>query len=217
MVTAEIELAPRLVARPVSFAPDLWFGVTSKLTVGVIHSNASVSRIDRAASFCFEHHRLYGCDRTYHNAGLDTRYEVRDGALRVAARARFLVRDVEPWKPAVTAGALLRWTRGRISLTSDPYLRFGLANTEHGNRTALYLPVAFGVSPHSRVELRIHTGYDSDLAVWSDGFHIPLALSARGQVTSSLELGMLGGFTSAAGPQDTLSRRTLWFWFGWRT
>ena len=32
----------------------------------------------------------------------------------VAVRGRFLIHDVDPWKPAVTAGALIRWSRGRI-------------------------------------------------------------------------------------------------------
>jgi hypothetical protein len=62
----EIELAPRQVARPISFAPDVWIGVTSRLTAGLIWRNASVSRIARSASYCFDH-TVFGCDRTYHN------------------------------------------------------------------------------------------------------------------------------------------------------
>jgi hypothetical protein len=216
VVTSEIELAPRSIAVPISFAPDVWLGVTPRLTVGLIHSNASISRIARAASFCFEHD-FYGCDRTYHNAGLDVRYAMQDGALAVAPRVRFLLRDVDPYKPALTAGALLRWQRGPLAITGDPYLRIGIANTDQGNRTALWLPVMLSVSPTSRLDLALHTGYDSDLAVWHDGFHIPLALSTRGRITDSIELGMLGGFTSALGPQDTTLRRQLWIWLGWRS
>lgn len=217
VVTSEIELAPRHFAKPISFAPDVWFGVTSRLTVGLIHSNASVSRIERAASFCFEHHVIYGCDRTYHNAGLDVRYAWRTGPIAVAPRGRFLIRDVDPWKPAITAGALVRWERGILALTGDPYLRLGIANTDKGNRTALFVPVVFSVAPIERLRVALHTGYDSDLAVWHDGFHIPLALSTRGKLTDSVEIGVLGGFTSALGPQDTVSRRQLWIWLGWHS
>lgn len=218
VITTEIELAPRQFAKPWSLAPDVWFGATPRLTLGLIHSNASVSRIGRGASFCFEH-TIFGCQRTYRNAGLDVRYALRDdGSLAVAARGRFLIRDVDPaWKPAVTLGALVRWSRGRIALTSDPYLRIGLANTDLGNRAALFLPVVFSLNIVERVAVNLHTGYDSDLAVWHDGFHIPLALSTRGRITDTVEVGVLGGFTSAFGPQDTLTRATLWFWFGWRS
>lgn len=216
-ITAEIELAPRLVRKPTSFAPDVWFGATSRVTIGLIHSNASLSRIDRAASYCFEHDTIYGCDRTYHNAGLDVRYAARRGTFAVAPRARLLIRDVDPWKPAVTAGALLRWQRGRFAVTGDPYLRLGLYNTDRGNRTALFLPVEAALRVIARIEVVAHTGYNSDLAVWHDGFHIPLALAIRARMTDHVELGSLVGFTSAVGPQDTVSRRTVWFWVGWRS
>jgi hypothetical protein len=216
VITSEVELAPHQVAKPISFAPDVWLGVTPRLTVGLIHSSASVSRITRGASFCFRH-SMIGCDRTYHNGGLDARYALRDGTLAVAVRARFLIRDVDPYKPAFTAGALLHWSRNRIALTADPYLRFGLANTDDGNRTALFVPIITSVRTFQRVELRVHTGYDADLAVWRDGFHIPLALSMRAPVSDSVELGLLGGYVSAFGPQGTLTRRTLWIWLGWRS
>jgi hypothetical protein len=218
VITTEIELAPRQFAKPWSLTPDVWFGVTPRLTLGLIHSNASVSRIGRGASFCFDH-TIQGCQRTYRNAGLDARYAIRDdGSLAVAAHARFLIRDVDPaWKPAVTLGALVRWSHGRMAVTSDPYLRVGLANTDLGNRTALFLPLVFSVNIIERVAVNLHTGYDTDLAVWHDGFHIPLALSTRAHITETMELGLLGGFTSAFGPQDTLTRATLWFWLGWRS
>lgn len=218
VLATEIELAPRQFAKPWSLTPDVWFGVTPRLTLGLIHSNASVSRIGRGASFCFDH-TINGCQRTYRNAGLDVRYAISDrGSLAMAARGRLLLRDVDPaWKPAMTLGVLARWSRGRIALTSDPYLRVGLANTDLGNRTALFVPVVFSVNIVERVAVNVHTGYDTDLAVWHDGFHIPLALSTRGRITDTVELGLLGGFTSAFGPQDTLSRATLWFWLGWRS
>jgi hypothetical protein len=216
-VTIEYELAPRLTGQPTSFAPDVWFGITRSVTVGRIHSNASVSRIDRAASFCFHHDPIYGCDRTYHNAGLDVRYALRGGSLAVATHARALLRDVDPYKPALTLGAAALWSHGRITFATDPYLRVGLANTDRGNRTNLMLPFDLGVRVIARTELGLHTGYDSDLAVWRDGFHIPLGFYARAHVTSHVEAGALFGFTSALGPQDTLTRRLFWLWLGWNS
>jgi hypothetical protein len=214
-LTAELELAPNLVGDPFSIAPDVWLGVTSRWTVGVIHSNASISRITHSNGYCFRN--PHGCDRTYHNAGVDVRYGVRTGALAVAPRVRFLVREVDPFKPAVTTGALVRWTRGRWSITGDPYLRFGLANTDQGNRTALFLPVEVAVRPIDRLAFALHTGYDSDLAVWHDGWHTPLALAVRGRIAAHVELGVLAGFTSAVGPQDTMKRRVMWISLDWRS
>jgi hypothetical protein len=214
-VTTEIELAPASAGRPLSIAPDVWLGVTSRWTVGVIHSNASINRITRGNGYCFRDPEA--CDRTYGNAGLDVRYGLRDGAVAVAPRARFLIRDVDPWKPAVTGGALVRWTHGRWSITGDPYLRIGLANTDQGNRAALFLPVEIAVRPVPRFAFALHTGYDADLAVWHDGWHVPLALALRNRLARRIELGVLAGFTSALGPQDTMKRRVMWISLDWRT
>ena len=41
-------------------------------------------------------------------SAVDVRWSWREGPLAVAPRARLLLRDVDPWKPAVTAGALVR-------------------------------------------------------------------------------------------------------------
>ncbi len=215
-LTAEINLQKGRYARPLSIAPDLWFGVTSKWTVGVAHSNASLDRIDADASFCVREYPTV-CDRTYRGGHVDVRWSWREGSLAIAPRGRLLLRDVDPVKPAVAVGALVRWTRGRFRIASDPYVRLGLANRDRGNRAAAVIPVWFGVQPTCRWLLELHTGYDGDLAVWPDGWHIPIGLVARAQVTANLDVAIEAGFTSLLGPQNNIKQRALLLTVGWRT
>ena len=193
------------VTQPTSLAPDLWWGVAPRWAVGVIHSDPSVDRIRAGASLCVRRGTLE-CDGVYHGSGLDLRY----GALSwLAPRARLLVRDLQPVKPAVTLGALAKWQRGRIAVTGDPYLQIGLWNTDRGNRTALVLPIEFAVQPTGRWALALDTGWNSDLAVWRDGWHVPVALGVLARVTSQVDLGATFGFTSLLGPQNTSKERVV--------
>ena len=201
-VTLEYSFVPRTDGPP-SIAPDAWFGVTDRLTLGAIHSSASVHRIDSRATFCLRD-SASGCDRTYRGSGLDARYAVTDA---IAPRVRLLLRDVDPWKPAVTLGTLARWTRGRFAITVDPFLRLGLANREQGNRAAFSLPGYFGVQPTCRWMIELHTGADGDLAVLRDGWHMPLGLAVTARATTSLDVRVEAGGTQVYGPQVDIRQR----------
>jgi hypothetical protein len=209
-LSIEANLQTLRIARPLSFAPDVYVGATDRLTVGLIHSDQSVDRIEAGASFCVRE-LARSCDRAYHGSGLDVRWAWTDA---VVPRVRLLLRDVDPMKPAVTAGALLRWRRARFTVTADPYLRVGLANRAAGNRDALVLPIWLGVRVGA-VDLALHTGIGGDLAVWRDGWHVPIALVAETAPARAIVLGIEAGFPTALGPQNN-GRATAIVYAGWR-
>src|SRR5687767_11603153 len=53
------------LARPLSFAPDAWWGISPRWTIGLIHSSASVDRIDAGATFCVRESAVPSCNRLY--------------------------------------------------------------------------------------------------------------------------------------------------------
>jgi hypothetical protein len=138
------------------------------------------------------------------------------GALAVAPRVRLLVRDVAPFKPAVTVGAQVRWTRGRFAIASDPYLRLPLANAEQGNRTALSIPLWFAIQPARGWMLTAHTGFDVDLAVFSDGSHGPFGLGVTRRVTREIDLALEVGWARLLGPQYDAKHGAVVVTAGWR-
>ncbi|HTR52077.1 MAG TPA: hypothetical protein VMJ10_15295 [Kofleriaceae bacterium] len=215
-LVAEIDLASGEVGTPTSLAPDAWFGATGRLTVGIVNSHSSIDRYDPGASFCLST-LVLACDHAYTGSGLDARYLVLDGPLAIAPRARFLVRDIDPWKPAFTAGALVRWTRGRFAITGDPYVQLGLANVELGNRAQLFVPLAFGVQPLPHWLVTLRTGYDSELDVWSDGYHVPAWLGVTFAALAQLDVGAAVGFASVLGPQASGKERQVFVTIDWST
>ena len=163
--------------------PTCGSGCSARLTVGVMHSNPSVDRSRPARpSACAT--RISVCHTTYHGSW---NRRALGGARPASSPSHrgcaLLVRELDPFKPALTLGSLVRWTRGRFAITGDPYLQLGLANTDKGNRSALFLPVMFAVQPTWGWELALRTGLNSDLAVIRDGWHVPVAIGTRVRAT----------------------------------
>ena len=216
-LTAEINVQPQLVGQPLSFAPDAWWGILPRWTIGVIHSNASIDLFEAGATFCVRQSDLVTstCHRLYHGSGLDVRWSALAGPLAIAPRLRVLIRDLDPIKPAATLGALMRWSHGRFAITSDPYLRLPLANHNLGNRAALVVPIWFAVQPARGWEIAVQTGYDADVVVLRDDGRIPLSLGVTQRVTGDLDLRVEAGWSRLLGPQHDGQRGALMIGAGW--
>jgi len=203
-LTLEVGLRARALGAPVALAPDAWLDLSPRWRVGIIHSNASVDQIAAGGSLCVRTDDLE-CTHVYRGSGIDalwrwTRY--------VAPRARLLLRDVDPVKPAITLGALASWRRGRWIVGGDPYLRLGVANRDQGNRAAIVLP-AWVAADVGRARLAFVTGWDGELAILGDGWHIPIAASATVRTTRAIDLSLTFGWPSLLGPQNDFRNRAL--------
>jgi hypothetical protein len=215
-LTAEIGVRRGEFARPLSFAPDAWWGVARDWTIGVIHSDASVDQIDAGATFCVRDSSVPACSHLVRGSGLDVRFGALAGGFAIAPRARFLVRDVDPFKPALTLGALVRWTRGRFAIASDPYVRVPLANHDLGNRASLSIPLWLAVQPARGWMLSAHTGFDADFAVFRDGSHGPFGLGVTASVTREVDLALEVGWARLLGPQYDAKVGAILIAAGWR-
>jgi hypothetical protein len=215
-LVAELNLVNRLVGVPTSFAPDAWYGVTRRLTIGLTYSDLSLSRLAVGGGVCLDG-GSGECTQPTRGPNLDVRWSWRDdGALAIAARARFLVRDLDPLKPAVTIGALARWRRGRFAVWSDPYLQIALAKRPEGNRDRIVLPLVAGVLAESMFLVGVRTGWDADVAAAIDGWHVPVALVVHAQLTRAVDLRIEAGFPSLLGPQNDFKQRSALISLGLR-
>jgi hypothetical protein len=213
-LTLAINIQQRQFAEPTALSPDAWWGVLPRLTLGLIHSDASLDQIATSGSFCVRPSSST-CAHRYKGSGIDVRYSALEGQFALAPRLRAVIRETDPLKPAVTLGALLRWTRGRFAITGDPYLRVPLANAPLGNRFAINLPVWFAVQPAAGWMLALRGGFESDLVVLRDGGHFPFALDVAARATDHVDLGVEGGWASLLGPQHDARHATVMLAAGW--
>jgi hypothetical protein len=215
-LTAELRVQRNSVGRPMSLAPDAWWGISPRWTLGVIHSAASLDRIDAGASLCVRQVDAPPCNRLYHGSGLDVRFSAVAGPLAVAPRLRLLLRDLDPIKPAVTVGGTVRWAYRRFAIATDPYLRLPLANGALGNRTQIVLPLWLTVQPATGWAITLHTGYDADVAVFRDGGHGPVGLGVTARATADIDVAVEAGWSQLLGPQHDVKQGTMMISVDWR-
>jgi hypothetical protein len=205
----ELDLSKRREFEPASVAPDVWYGATDRLTIGIVHSARALGVLDAGGGLCFRG-SAHGCPRAYDNVAIDARYRLRAGWLAVAARTRVAIGSFDPFKPSVRPGALIRLHKGRFGLTADPHLQIGLDHRDLGNRDWLRVPVWFAVQPVRRVAIALRTGVDGEFATFGDTFAIPLGLDATVRVSKKVELSALFAFPTLGGPQNQFNPRVAW-------
>lgn len=215
-LTASINVQVRSIGVPLSLAPDAWWGVLPRWTVGVIHSDTSLDQIATSGSFCIRQSAVSTCDHLYHGSGVDVRYGAIDGDLAVAPRLRLVVREIDPFKPAVTLGALVRWVHGRFAIAGDPYLRLPLANHDLGNASAIMLPLWLEVQPAPGWLIALHTGFDAELVVLRDGGHGAFGIEVTARARDDLDVGLSAGWGSLVGPQHDARHGTVMISASWR-
>jgi hypothetical protein len=205
----EMNLSTGRSYEPSSLAPDVWFGVTDDVTVGVVHSARALSIVDSGLGYCFRD-EAHGCAAAYDNLGVDARWSLVRGELSAAARARFVVRTFDPWKPRLGAGGLVRWQRGRFAISSDPSLSIGLANRDRGNRAALDVPLWFAVQPTCRWALHLRSGVHGSLVTYGDTYEIPMGLGVTVSPHRLVDISAEAAFRRLLGPQNDFKTRAMW-------
>jgi hypothetical protein len=160
----------------------------------------------------------HGCEHgIYDEVGLDSRYAfVHASGLALAARARFVSRSFDPWKPSVRVGALARWQRGRFAIVADPQLQLGLAHRDLGNRDWLRVPLWLAVQPAPHLSIALRTGIDGELVTFGDAFMIPIAFDVTVAVFDGMDVSFLAGFPNLIGPLNNLDARHAMFTVTWR-
>jgi hypothetical protein len=216
-LTLAVNIQQRQITEPTALSPDVWWGVLPRLTIGLIHSDDSLDEIATSSSFCVKSGMpiTSTCAHFYKGSGLDVRYSALEGQFALAPRVRAVIRDTDPFKPAMTLGALMRWTHGWFAIISDPYLRVPLANAPLGNRFAVNLPMWLARQPATGWMLALRGGFESDLVVIDDGGHVPVAVDVTARVTSSIDLGLVGGWAGLLGPQLDARHATIMLAAGW--
>lgn len=201
-------LLPGHALHAVSVAPDVYVGITSRLTVGVITSNRALARLAAGSGVCFGSVSS-GCVARISNIGMDAKFRLSAGAWTLAPHGRLVMRQFDPLKPALLVGALLGWQYRRWAVVADPYLQLGLLNQDQGNRNSVHIPMWLRVQPTCRWQLALRTGFDSDLAVLRDGWHGVLGGVVTTALRTNVELELSAGMRSAFGPQNTSKERSV--------
>src|SRR6185436_15364837 len=123
--------------KPFSLSPDIWYGATEELTVGLVHSSVGGSGFMGGAgtSLCLAG-TAGACTDVYKGFGIDARYKLKSGMLAYAAEGGLYVTTFDPFVMAVKLGLVARWQKDKIAVELAPNLAIGIAGRTTGEGMA---------------------------------------------------------------------------------
>lgn len=199
----EIDLSKNLVGKPISLAPDIWYGVTDDLTLGLVHSTTGSTGLigGFGDSLCLTG-KDNGCEHLYKNVGLDARVRLMaplsfDGGL--------YINDTDPFQLAIKLGISGRWHLGKAYVEATPNIFIGLTNrgddmTLSGrNGEVLNIPITGAYEVVDHLTLALQVGFVIPFEKTGDTYRIPLSLAARYQINDNLGVGLAFTLFGVAG------------------
>jgi hypothetical protein len=176
----QMSLSSELVLKPVSLSPDVWYGLTEDLSIGLAHSSSGSGGFYGGSnnSLCLTGENN-GCPEVYHNAALLGRYSLLDTGVGLAAQGGLVVSNLDPLFLGVQLGVVGRWEMAPIAVVFQPSIYLGISEREAGNTEALALPVAamFDVMPELAVGLQ--TGVALRFDDIGNTWVVPVSLGGR--------------------------------------
>jgi hypothetical protein len=141
----EVNLSKSNAFKPVSIAPDLWYGINDDLTLGLVHSGRGATGL-----YGLPGHGLCltgkdnNCPKVYNNIGVDARYHLwRKGGIALAADGGLFAGSFDPFMLQLKLGAIARLQAKAFSFEFGPNIFVGLTKRSAGNKEVLNIPATF--------------------------------------------------------------------------
>lgn len=209
----EANLSSDLVFKPFSISPDIWYGATDEITVGLVHSTPGATGFmgEIGAGFTGNGDSLClsgsdpgnGCPDVYTGFGLEGRYKLKPMyGFAVAADGGLYVRHLsDPFEFSLKVGALGRWHKDKLAVEINPSLMIGLSNRTVSqadgaggtvdvtlNNDVLFIPgtVIYTVAP--QIDVSGQTGFVIPFEDTGDRYAIPLSIGAHYHLNESVNL-----------------------------
>lgn len=208
-----INLSTDAVAKPFSIAPDVWYGVSDKLAVGLTHSSwGAVGFAGGTAQGLCLAGEDNGCISVYNNLGAQAKFAVMAEAgkpLSVVAVGGLIIPNIKDTLFAgLRAGAEVGYMTGKIHVGATPSIYIGVTERDF-NKEILYLPVNVGYMVNEKLGAGVQTGIWGLLDGFGDTYQIPLSLMGMYAVGPKINAGAAFTFTNIAGKESSADGRAL--------
>jgi hypothetical protein len=211
MGAIEVNLSKDAVAKPFSIAPDVWYGVNEKLSVGLVHSAFGQSgfMLGGGQGLCLAGEDN-GCAKVYNNVAVDAKYLVMgDGPLQLAANGGVNIWQLsDPMLLSIKVGVVGQYTAGKIIVGFAPNVWVGATERDF-NKELLNVPVSAMFAVNPKLAAGIQVGISGPLDGFGDFYRVPLVIGGHYAVSDQISAGLGFGFTNIAGKDSSADGRTL--------
>lgn len=200
-LTLAVNMSADLVGKPISLAPDIYYGVSDRLQLGIVHTGPMGWQSRPGLGLCLTGEDN-GCGKVYDNVGLDVMYGLAfAGALHLSAHGTFYVASFDPSTLVLAVGAAGKYhVNDAVSLYFDPQLGIVLSDRDVAD-DALYVPLEVQYQAGSPTTLKLLTGFSGSLSAFGDTLQIPVGLGAVRNLTEHVDLGARFSFDNLLGKQ----------------
>ncbi|MEO8706782.1 MAG: hypothetical protein ABI867_42540 [Kofleriaceae bacterium] len=181
----------------IGLAPDIYYGVNAKLTLGLIHSSQAKTGFmgGFGSSLC-----LTGdlCGDVYNGAGLDARYQLTEGNLGLAGNVAVIANALDPFTVALKLGVIGRYRpspASPLAIEFAPSIAFGVTERDgdamagvDANKEVLSVPVTLLYSLSAKLAGILQTGVILPFSDAGDLYAVPLSLGVNFQVNKQLSV-----------------------------
>jgi hypothetical protein len=191
----EMNLSKDQSFKPVSIAPDGWYGVDDKLSVGLVHSTIAMTGFVGAVadSICVTGVNN-GCAKPYKTVGGLARYRLQ---APYAIEGGLVVSNTQPFSLDLKLGGSGRWRSKKYTLEVQPNLLIAVTQrvtdapltAPHSER--LNVPATGGYAVTPKLEVEAQLGFSVPFNKAGDYFTIPFAFGGRYVHDAHLSVGLM--------------------------
>lgn len=197
--TLMINMSADAVAKPFSIAPDVFYGVNRKLTVGITHGTGiCLAGTDN------------GCAKVYNDVGVEALYSLMSqGNFQLAGRGGLQAMAIDPFAFGLNVGVRGRLNAGNLAIVFDPGLYVGFTERDTVQKEFVTIPVQVQFQVNNQTNVYALSGINGPLDGFGDAMTIPVGAGATFAVNNRLDFGGEFQFTNLAGKESSADGRLL--------
>lgn len=203
-----INLSADSVGEPISLAPNLYYSVTDRLQLGLLHDGPMGWQTRPGSGLCLTGEDG-GCPEVYNNIGFDVMYGLVFGKdLHLSAHGSFYVNSFDPSVTSLAIGVAGKAHFGEnAALFFDP--QFGIALSDRDlNDDQLYVPVELQYQAAVPTSIKLLTGISGSLSEFGDTYQVPVGLGLMQNINEHIDLGARFSFDNLLGETPEGVERT---------
>jgi hypothetical protein len=196
-----VNLSADRVGKPISIAPDIYYGISDRLQVGLVHTGPMGWQSRPGLGLCLTGEDN-GCPKIYDNVGFDVMYGLAfASALHLSAHGTLYVASFDPSSLVLAVGAAGKYhVNDAVSLYFDPQLGIVVSDRDVSD-DALYVPLELQYQAGAPMTLKLLTGFAGSLSAFGDTLQVPVGLGVVRNLSERLDLGARFSFDNLLGAQ----------------
>lgn len=199
-VLLDINLSADNAGKPISLAPDLYYSVTDKLQLGLLHEGPLGWQARPGLGICLTG-KDNGCPKVYDNIGFDLMYGLSFGQVHLSAHGSLFVSSFDPTTTSVAVGAAGKLHLSeRVALFFDPKIGIAISDRD-ANDDFLYVPVELEYQLGAPTMLKLLSGISGSLSAFGDTYQAPLGIGLVQNLNAHFDLGVRFSFDNLLGQQ----------------